>query len=185
MCARISASILQTVLRSVLRQDPDIIMIGEIRDAETARIAVQAALTGHLVLSTLHTNSAAAAIARLRDLGIEDYLLASALRGVVSQRLIRTLCTACASPAAQVARPGASCRQCGGQVFQGRRVVSEIMVVSEELGRAIGRAADEAEFEAIAAKSGYVSLKAAAHAMVADGQTTAAEVTRILGAGAA
>src|SRR5205823_11524534 len=85
-------------LRSILRQDPDIIMIGEIRDLETARIAIQASLTGHLVLSTLHTNSAAATITRLIDMGVENYLLASTVKGVVAQRLVRRLCPHCASP---------------------------------------------------------------------------------------
>src|SRR5689334_20633547 len=84
-----------SLLRSILRQDPDVIMVGEIRDGETAQIAVQAALTGHLVLSTLHTNSAAAAVTRLRDMGVEDYLLTAVLRGVLAQRLVRRLCVAC------------------------------------------------------------------------------------------
>ena len=89
------------LLRAILRQDPDVIMVGEIRDLETAQIAVQAALTGHLVLSTLHTNSAAAAVTRLRDMGLEDYLLTAVLRGVLAQRLVRRLCPACrrAAPA--------------------------------------------------------------------------------------
>ena len=84
-----------SLLRSILRQDPDVIMVGEIRDGETAQIAVQAALTGHLVLSTLHTNSAAAAVTRLRDMGVEDYLLTAVLRGVMAQRLMRRLCPDC------------------------------------------------------------------------------------------
>ena len=88
-----------TLLRSIVRHDPDVIMVGEIRDLETAEIAARAALTGHLVLSTLHTNSAAAAITRLRDMGLEDYLLAAVLRGVLAQRLVRRLCDACNSRA--------------------------------------------------------------------------------------
>src|SRR5471030_2844217 len=89
------------LLRSILRQDPDVIMIGEIRDLETAQIAVQASLTGHLVLSTLHTNSAAATVTRLRDMGVEDYLLTAVLRGIMAQRLVRRLCPECkrAAPA--------------------------------------------------------------------------------------
>jgi general secretion pathway protein E len=87
------------LLRAILRQDPDVIMVGEIRDLETAQIAVQAALTGHLVLSTLHTNSAAATITRLRDMGLEDYLMTAVLRGVLAQRLVRRLCPACRRPA--------------------------------------------------------------------------------------
>ena len=97
-----------SLLRSILRQDPDVIMVGEIRDLETAQIAVQAALTGHLVLSTLHTNSAAASITRLRDMGLEDYLITAVLRGVLAQRLVRRLCPDCRRPAE--APPGLAAR---------------------------------------------------------------------------
>ena len=95
-----------SLLRSILRQDPDVIMVGEIRDGETAQIAVQAALTGHLVLSTLHTNSAAAAVTRLRDMGVEDYLLTAVLRGIMAQRLVRRLCADCRRPEPAPARIG-------------------------------------------------------------------------------
>src|SRR5205814_3923499 len=106
-----------SLLRSILRQDPDVIMVGEIRDLETAQIAVQAALTGHLVLSTVHTNSAAATITRLRDMGVEDYLLTAVLRGVLAQRLVRRLCPACrrAAPAApELVRRFGLDRRCEG-----------------------------------------------------------------------
>ena len=112
-------------LRSILRQDPDIIMVGEIRDEETARVAVQAALTGHLVLSTLHTNDAPGAVTRLLDMGIEPYLLSSALNGVVAQRLARTVCPNCATkyiPAENVLRGRRPGRQAGPAVPQGRRL---------------------------------------------------------------
>ena len=112
-----------SLLRSILRQDPDVIMVGEIRDLETAQIAVQAALTGHLVLSTLHTNSAAAAVTRLRDMGVEDYLLTAVLRGVLAQRLVRRLCPHCRHAGAGAARAGRAvrarnsgqCRRAAGQ----------------------------------------------------------------------
>src|SRR6202012_1855094 len=130
-------------LRSILRQDPDVIMVGEIRDEETARVAVQAALTGHLVLATLHTNDAPGTIARLLDMGIEPYLLASALNGVVAQRLARTICPACetkyfpteqeladAGMTDKIGRPfkkGAGCEKCHDTGFKGRLGVYEVM----------------------------------------------------------
>src|SRR5262249_40591169 len=132
-----------SLLRSILRQDPDVIMIGEIRDLETAEIAVQAALTGHLVLSTLHTNSAAATVTRLRDMGVEDYLLAATLKAVLAQRLIRRLCPECKqrveTPAPLIERFGLTalagsreillhraigCGACRGTGFQGRRAIA-------------------------------------------------------------
>ena len=115
-----------TLLRSILRQDPDVIMVGEIRDLETAQIAVQAALTGHLVLSTVHTNSAAATIARLRDMGLEDYLMTAVLRGILAQRLVRRLCMDCRREGDGRARAGAPLRagaahRTGGPVRCGTR----------------------------------------------------------------
>ncbi len=117
------------VLRSLLRQDPDIILVGEIRDAETARIAVQAALTGHLVLATLHTNSAPAAIPRLVDMGIEPYLLSAALRGVLAQRLVRRLCRHCSG----VEHAAASCPHCHGRGYVGRLAVGELLLVEPQI----------------------------------------------------
>src|SRR5262249_51459913 len=127
-----------TALRSILRQDPDIIMVGEIRDRETASIAIQASLTGHLVLSTLHTNSAAASIARLLDMGVESYLLASCLRGIMAQRLVRKLCSNCKRPAEQppdgrateesAFLPG-GCRQCHEIGYAGRTTIYELLEV--------------------------------------------------------
>src|SRR5439155_15661047 len=144
-------------LRSILRQDPDVIMVGEIRDEETARVAVQAALTGHLVLATLHTNDAPSAVARLLDMNIESYLLSSAINGVVAQRLARTICPNCATKyypdqnvladagladkAGRAFRKGIGCTQCHDSGFQGRMGVYEVMEVSPEMRRMIHRGA--------------------------------------------
>ena len=144
-------------LRSVLRQDPDIIMIGEIRDRETAVMAIQSALTGHLVFSTLHTNDAASAVARLLDLGIEPYLLASSLIGVVAQRLVRRVCPTCVQPApagdlARLARRGdlppvdagsilaaVGCPECRQTGYRGRLGIFELLVVDDAVRRKIQR----------------------------------------------
>ena len=144
-------------LRSILRQDPDIIMVGEIRDEETARVGVQAALTGHLVLATLHTNDAPGAVARLLDMGIEPYLLSSALNGVVAQRLVRTLCPACVTkyyPSEQVLHDagladetglafskGAGCQQCHNSGFRGRSGIYEVMEITPVIRRLVHKAA--------------------------------------------
>ncbi len=144
---------LRRALRSILRQDPDIIMVGEIRDEETARVAVQAALTGHLVLATLHTNDAPGAVARLVDMGIEPYLLSGAINGAVAQRLARTICPSCATkyfPAEHVLRDagiphevgrafrkGAGCQRCHDSGFQGRQGVYEVFEVTPDLRRMI------------------------------------------------
>ena len=144
-------------LRSILRQDPDIIMIGEIRDEETARVGVQAALTGHLVLATLHTNDAPGAVARLLDMGIEPYLLSSALNGVVAQRLVRTLCPSCVTkyyPSEQVLHDagladetglafskGAGCQQCHNSGFRGRSGIYEVMEITPVIRRLVHKAA--------------------------------------------
>jgi general secretion pathway protein E len=161
------------VLRSVLRQDPDIIMIGEIRDAETAKIAVQAALTGHLVLSTLHTNSAAAAITRMRNLGIEDYLLASSLRGVLAQRLVRKACTQC---------HGATCTACGSTGYKGRTVVHELLPVNSKISDAIASGASDATLFSSARQAGMPSLTDAGRTLVSQGVTTSDELLRVLAA---
>ncbi|MFH0887188.1 MAG: GspE/PulE family protein [bacterium] len=117
-------------LRSILRQDPDIIMIGEIRDRETADIAIQAAMTGHLVLSTLHTNDSVSAIPRLMDMGIEPYLIAASLNGVVAQRLVRTLCSQC---------EGKGCQRCQHTGYHGRTGIFEIFQVSQKIREMIGK----------------------------------------------
>lgn len=160
-------------LRSILRQDPDIILIGEIRDRETAEIAIQAALTGHLVLSTLHTNSAAGSITRLRDMGIEDYLIGATLKGVAAQRLLRTYC-GCAEGVARE-----SCAKCGGSGMQGRTVAYEIAPVSNALSRMISSSADETDVLEQMDREGFETLGANAKALVKAGITSAAEAARI------
>ena len=162
-------------LRSILRQDPDIIMVGEIRDEETARVAVQAALTGHLVLATLHTNDAPGAVARLLDMGIEPYLLSAALNGVVAQRLARTICPACATKyhpsefvladaqlsdqSARAFRKGAGCPQCHDSGCKGRIGVYEVMETTPPLRRMIHRAAASHELRDEAKRGGFLSLR--------------------------
>ncbi len=185
-------------LRSILRQDPDIIMIGEIRDAETARIAVQSALTGHLVLSTLHTNSAASSITRLLDMGIEGYLLASTLRGIVAQRLVRRVCPSCAgqvrrldAAASRASRgadaPGvaasraAGCATCHGTGYSGRTTIAEILPMDPRLRELIVEHASEARIDAQARESGMQSLHQCGMAKVRAGETTVEEVFRVTG----
>jgi general secretion pathway protein E len=182
------------VLRSVLRQDPDIIMVGEIRDAETAKIAVQAALTGHLVLSTLHTNSAAASVTRLLDMGIEDYLLASTLRGIVAQRLLRKLCNFCKAQSAvgEAVRvkldisttrhiyKACGCVKCNGSGYSGRTVAYEILEIGPEERHAIVNRLPEAEVHARAAGSGMATLFRTALDCVERGETSLEEVYRVI-----
>jgi general secretion pathway protein E len=186
-----------SLLRSILRQDPDIIMVGEIRDAETAQIAVQAALTGHLVLSTLHTNSAAAAITRLRDMGVEEYLLTAVLRGVLAQRLVRRLCATCrqAAPASAelIRRFGLdrrsataeitiyhpvgcpACRQTG---FRGRASIAEFLQMGPEVERLIFDRADHASIERAAVAGGMETMLDAGIDAALAGETTIEEVVR-------
>ncbi len=186
-----------SLLRSILRQDPDVIMVGEIRDLETAQIAVQAALTGHLVLSTLHTNSAAAAITRLRDMGVEDYLLTAVLRGVLAQRLVRRLCPECREPfeAAPAlierfaldrrtaqrpitlfhARGCAHCRQTG---YRGRQAIAEFLVPDAAIERLIFARTDHSAIERAAVESGMVTLFDAGIEAALAGSTTLEEVAR-------
>jgi general secretion pathway protein E len=183
-------------LRSILRQDPDVVMVGEIRDGETARIAVQAALTGHLVISTLHTNSAPATVTRLMDMGIEPYLIAATLNGVVAQRLVRRLCGACAEPSPATPQerlrlgfdPDAplslkrarGCPACNGTGYRGRMVVSEIMTLDEGLRGLIAGRADEQTLTAWARAAGMSGLGQSARARVLAGDTTLDEVGRVL-----
>jgi general secretion pathway protein E len=166
------------ILRSVLRQDPDIIMIGEIRDAETARIAVQASLTGHLVLSTAHTNSAVTAITRLRDLGIEDYLLASSVRAIIAQRLVRKICSSCGGDEL----PGLKCRVCQGTGYSGRTSVYEVLEFTPELQRATAAGKDDIELLGVARSKGFVGIAEHGHDLVRAGVTSRAEVNRAVSA---
>ena len=187
------------LLRAILRQDPDVIMVGEIRDLETAQIAVQAALTGHLVLSTLHTNSAAATVTRLRDMGLEDYLVAAVLRGVLAQRLVRRLCPECRraapAPAALAARldlarrapagssppmlwHAAGCPACRGTGYRGRRAIAEFLVPDAAIAERIFSRAGEAEIERAAIEGGMVPMFGAGLDAVLAGETTLAELAR-------
>jgi general secretion pathway protein E len=188
-----------SLLRSILRQDPDVIMIGEIRDLETAQIAVQAALTGHLVLSTVHTNSAAATMTRLRDMGLEDYLMTATLKAVLAQRLVRRLCPECkaAEPA-----PGAlierfdmtrlapakaialhhpvGCPACRGTGFRGRRAIAELLVPTRTVDRLIFEGADDAAIERAAVGEGMRPIFDSGLLAVLDGDTTIEEVVRCI-----
>jgi general secretion pathway protein E len=187
-----------TVLRSILRQDPDIIMIGEIRDPETADIAVHAALTGHLVLSTLHTNSAAGAVTRLLDMGIKGYLLASALEGVLAQRLVRRLCKHCKvrvtlSPAeteAQGFAPGIEvahvfgpqgCPECGHTGYRGRTVVTDLLTVNEAVRSLIMRGASSQDIEAlVCGDRGPKGLRRDGLRLVLEGVTSLEELSSVI-----
>ncbi|HLY44319.1 MAG TPA: GspE/PulE family protein [Stellaceae bacterium] len=188
-----------TLLRSVLRQDPDILLVGEIRDLETARIASQAALTGHLLLSTLHTNDAVSAIIRLLDMGLESYLVAAVLKGVLAQRLVRRLCPACRQPQApppalrdhpQFAgfsgrdlsfyQPG-GCEACGGTGYRGRTAIAELLVFDEALAQGITAQADTAALAARVRAAGLVDLNSDGLAKAAAGVTSLAEVLRVTG----
>ena len=181
-------------LRAILRQDPDVVMIGEIRDAETAQIAVQASLTGHLVLSTLHTNSASGAIGRLRDMGIEPFLLASSLTGVLAQRLVRTLCHHCRRPQTMSGEaisalgfpcpqetyislflPG-SCERCNFSGYRGRTGIHELLCIDDTLRQAIAQGCSEVELERY---SLHYSLRHDGLEKVLAGTTSLEEVLRV------
>ena len=175
-------------LRAILRQDPDVIMIGEIRDLETAQIAVQASLTGHLVLATLHTNDAASAVTRLIDMGVEPFLLASTLRGVLAQRLVRQLCPACRQPATVRAdlpgleAPGwtaEGCPACAGTGYVGRSGIYELIALDDGLRELIHTGADEAALRARARSRGARSLREDGLRLVAAGATSAGELLRV------
>jgi general secretion pathway protein E len=157
-------------LRAILRQDPDVIMIGEIRDFETAQIAIQASLTGHLVLATLHTNDAASAVTRLTDMGVEPFLLSSSLLGVLAQRLVRQRCKACA---------GAGCEACGQTGYAGRTGIFELLVASDEIRAQIHQGAAESELRATALRQGMVLMRDDGQRLVDAGITTTEELLRV------
>ncbi|MHB8636790.1 MAG: GspE/PulE family protein [Fimbriimonadaceae bacterium] len=161
-------------LRATLRQDPDIILVGEIRDAETAETAIRAALTGHLVLSTLHCNDAPSAVPRLLDMGVDPFLLSSSLIGVMSQRLVRTTCNDCKG----AATPKNPCRSCGEAGFRGRVAVAEIMRVNSAVAAAIGNRSSMDDVLRAAVAAGYRPMSVAAEALAASGRTTIAEAQR-------
>ena len=158
-----------TGLRSIVRQDPNIIMVGEIRDGETAKIAVQAALTGHLVFSTLHTNNAIGAVTRLLDIGIEPFLLAAALRGVVAQRLVRTICPYCED----------GCEHCIHTGYKGRIAVQEVLQITPKLQNLITHGAEESMFLKTARESGFATIQEDCLAKVQAGRTTMEEYYRV------
>jgi type II secretory ATPase GspE/PulE/Tfp pilus assembly ATPase PilB-like protein len=184
-------------LRSLLRQDPDVLMVGETRDSETAGIAVQAAMTGHLVFSTLHTNDAVSAVPRLIDLKVEPYMIAATLEGVLAQRLVRKICPDCRqryrpdpSTAAFLAQQpigdlhlerGIGCTSCRGTGYRGRTGIFELLVMSEEINRAIARRAEQSELRQLALDQGMVTLAQDGWRKVQAGITTIEEVLRVVG----
>ncbi|QJR15758.1 type II secretion system ATPase GspE [Usitatibacter palustris] len=177
-------------LRAILRQDPDVVMIGEIRDLETAQIAVQASLTGHLVLATLHTNDAPGAVTRLIDMGIEPYLLASTLNGVLAQRLVRKLCPACKTPSPSPLGEGrgegdertyapVGCAACNFSGYKGRTGIYELLTVDDDLRRLIHDTAAERELRDHAVKQGLTRLRDDGMRWVREGATSLDEVLRV------
>jgi general secretion pathway protein E len=188
-----------TALRAFLRQDPDVIMVGEMRDGETAKIGVQASLTGHLVVTTLHTNTAAAAVMRLADMGVEPYLLASTLRMIIGQRLVRLICPECRTTEAideaafarepryaalglgvgdHVGRP-VGCPHCGGSGYRGRVAVFEVLEVSEPIRRMITRGTGDGEIEAQAETEGMSTMIADGLMKCRAGLTSIDEILRV------
>ena len=165
-------------LRSILRQDPDVIMVGEIRDGETAEIAVQSALTGHLVLSTLHTNDAPSAVTRLIEMGVEPYLIASSVAGILAQRLVRKLCT-CTRQDADGAWQPVGCELCRGTGYRGRMALIELLVISDGIRELIQTKADAAKIKEQALKDGMFTVRSDGMRKVEAGHTTIAEVNRV------
>lgn len=189
-------------MRAILRQDPDIILVGEIRDYETLEIAISAALTGHLVLSTVHTNSAAATVTRLIEMGAKDYLVSSTLSGVIAQRLVRKLCDDCKEEyhctreeAMMVTRDeeeikkimetpiyrAKGCNKCGFQGYKGRLGVYEIMMITKEIKKLIAQGAHDLEIEDSAVENGMMTLHKSCYKHIIKGQTTIEEFVRVLG----
>lgn len=190
-----------SALRSILRQDPDVVMVGEMRDRETAAIAAQAAMTGHLVLSTLHTNDALSALARLQDLGVEPFLMASTLIGVLAQRLVRVLCTACRERGSGIelipadteggwlhvpsSYSAAGCNECRGSGYRGRTGIYELLPVTSAMRELLARAPTPHELKHLAEVEGMRGIQFDAVTKVAAGITSADEVRRVLGGGSA
>jgi type IV pilus assembly protein PilB len=189
-------------MRAILRQDPDIILVGEIRDYETLEIAISAALTGHLVLSTVHTNSAAATVTRLIEMGAKDYLVSSTLSGVIAQRLVRRLCDDCKEeyyPTKEEVRMlttdpaemekllktpfyrAKGCNKCNFQGYKGRLGVYEIMMITKEIKKLIAQGAHDLEIEDAAVANGMTTLHKACIGHVINGLTTSEEFVRVLG----
>jgi len=182
-------------LRSILRQDPDIIMVGEIRDAETAQIAVRAALTGHLVLSTLHTNDAVSTLVRLTNIGVEPFLVATAVNVAAAQRLVKKICKHCKeayrpsaeeaalfapNPAPEILHRGSGCRQCRNIGYSGRMALYEVFAVDAQVRRMIMDNVDQDQIRKYALGSGMVSLREAGLRRVLQGETTLDEVMSVV-----
>jgi len=184
-----------TGLRSIVRQDPDILMIGEIRDHETAEIAIESALTGHLVFSTLHTNDAAGAITRLQDMGVESYLISSSLLGIQAQRLVRRVCEKCfdeqpitdnergvlgLGPKESVlVRRGVGCEECGQTGYRGRVGLYELLILDDDVRHHIANGADANVIREEAIRSGMKTLRADAIEKLKQGLTTPEEIVRV------
>jgi general secretion pathway protein E len=176
-----------TALRAILRQDPDVVMIGEIRDVETASISVQASLTGHLVLATLHTNDAVGAVTRLVDMGVEPFLLSSSLIGVVAQRLVRKLCDDCKTPFVDSTSTqtkvrtykAVGCTACNHTGYSGRLGIYELLTVDAALAQAVHQGIAEADLRNMAVAQGFVTLRQDAQRLIDSGVTSLAEVERV------
>jgi type IV pilus assembly protein PilB len=182
-------------LRTIVRLDPDVILVGEIRDRETAEVAIQSALTGHLVFATLHTNDAASAFTRLVDMGIEEFLVASTVHGVLAQRLVRRICPSCresypATPAEAellhhdppfTLQQGSGCEKCNGIGYKGQQGIFELLVINEEIERLIMERASSNQIREAAIRQGMITLRADGLEKVRDGVTTLAEIVRVTG----
>jgi type II secretory ATPase GspE/PulE/Tfp pilus assembly ATPase PilB-like protein len=175
-------------LRHIVRQDPDVIMVGEIRDRETADIAIRAALTGHFVFSTLHTNDAPSAVTRLMDMGVENYLVTSSVVAILAQRLVRLICEGCKESAGPALTPfgdeietfhGKGCEMCNGSGYKGRAGIFELMELNDELRHMIMANADAGHLTEAARRNGMKNLREDGWAKVLKGITTAEEVTRV------
>jgi general secretion pathway protein E len=166
-------------LRAILRQDPDVIMIGEIRDYETAQIAIQASLTGHLVLATVHTNDAPSSVTRLIDMGVEPYLLSSSLLGVLAQRLVRKLCVACKKQDARGRWHPVGCAQCSMTGYRGRTGVYELMTVDDKVAALIHSRAAESQLFVAAEAAGLRAMREDGERLVTEGITSPEEVMRV------
>jgi len=167
-------------LRSLLRQDPEVIMVGEVRDRETAAVAIEAALTGHLLFSTLHAGSACGVVGRLLEMGVEPYLLTGGIRGILNQRLLRRLCDACKRPEGD-AWEAVGCDQCGGTGYHGRLLAAELLTPNADFRRAVLAKADVDELETVAQQSGWTPIRSSAADAIISGRTTAVEVERVFG----
>jgi general secretion pathway protein E len=170
-----------TALRSILRQDPQVLMVGEIRDAETARIAAQAALTGHLLLSTLHSGSSGGAIVRLLEMGIEPYQLTSSLLAVVNQRLLRRLCPDCRKQSPEGIWQAVGCPRCAGTGYRGRLLAAELVELDSTLRKAILAGADAEQIAQLLDKQGHMTLRQNAQGLLAQGLTSREEVQAVCG----